>query len=48
MPVVKFVIETQLLREFDVQVPSDVRLMTLLDSMREVSWRVGLMTSLPS
>ena len=45
---VRFVMETQLVRMSEEQVPSAVKLITLLASMRVASCKVGLMMSLPS
>lgn len=48
VPLVVFVEVTQLLHTSDVQRPVAVRLMTLLEVMRDSSWSVGLRYSLPS
>jgi hypothetical protein len=48
VPEVKLVCVTQFLRTSDEQVPAEVKLMTLLVSIRVASWSVGLIMSLPS
>lgn len=48
VPAVVLVTETQLVRTSDEQVPSDVRLITVFDSMSLASCNVGLIMSFPS